>query len=208
MFNLAEMWGIAAGRFQPVSARQEVQGREARALFERRRAAGWRGSCAMRAGRYRERVGDQPHPPLSVHELPAFGNPDPQMGLCGPRERSPPAARFQDRREDRPYRRGRRKNSQRIERLDDNPWVIPGKFANTHLQEPQRPWRRIRARAGLDNVRIHDLRHTFASVAVSGGQGLPMIGKMLGHTQVQTTARYAHSQPILSSKQRRMFRQP
>ena len=79
-----------------------------------------------------------------------------------------------------------------IERLDDNPWVIPGKYANTHLQEPQRPWRRIRARAGLDNVRIHDLRHTFASVAVSGGQGLPMIGKMLGHTQVQTTARYAH----------------
>ena len=39
---------------------------------------------------------------------------------------------------------------------------------------------------------MHDLRHTFASVAVSGGQGLPMIGKMLGHTQVQTTARYAH----------------
>ena len=79
-----------------------------------------------------------------------------------------------------------------IERLDDNPWVIPGKLPHTHWQEPQRPWRRIRARAGLDDVRIHDLRHTFASVAVSGGQGLPMIGKMLGHTQVQTTARYAH----------------
>ena len=41
-------------------------------------------------------------------------------------------------------------------------------------------------------MRIHDLRHTFASVGVSGGQGLPMIGKLLGHTQVQTTARYAH----------------
>ena len=41
-------------------------------------------------------------------------------------------------------------------------------------------------------MRIHDLRHTFASVAVSGGQSLPMIGKLLGHTQVQTTARYAH----------------
>ncbi len=49
-----------------------------------------------------------------------------------------------------------------------------------------------RERAGLDDVRIHDLRHTFASVAVSGGQSLPMIGKLLGHTQVQTTARYAH----------------
>ena len=80
----------------------------------------------------------------------------------------------------------------KIERLDDNPWVINGRFANTHLQSPQRSWQRIRARADLDDVRIHDLRHTFASVAVSGGQSLPMIGKLLGHTHVQTTARYAH----------------
>ncbi len=79
-----------------------------------------------------------------------------------------------------------------IERIEGNPWVITGKLENTHLQEPQRPWRRIRKRAGLDDVRIQDLRHTFASVAVSGGQGLPMIGQLLGHTQVQTTARYAH----------------
>jgi len=44
----------------------------------------------------------------------------------------------------------------------------------------------------LKDVRIHDLRHTFASTTVAGGQGRPMIGKLLGHTQVQTTARYAH----------------
>ncbi|MBL4802837.1 MAG: tyrosine-type recombinase/integrase [Emcibacter sp.] len=56
----------------------------------------------------------------------------------------------------------------------------------------QRPWRRIRTEAKLENVRIHDLRHTFASGAVSMGESLPMIGKLLGHTQVQTTARYAH----------------
>jgi integrase len=45
---------------------------------------------------------------------------------------------------------------------------------------------------GSRTVRIHDLRHTFASTAIASGQGLPMIGKLLGHTQVQTTARYAH----------------
>ena len=44
----------------------------------------------------------------------------------------------------------------------------------------------------LKDVRIHDLRHTFASTAIASGQGLPMIGKLLGHTKVQTTARYAH----------------
>ena len=53
-------------------------------------------------------------------------------------------------------------------------------------------WRRIRARAGLDDARIHDLRHSFASRALALGESLPMIGKLLGHTQVQTTARYAH----------------
>jgi len=44
----------------------------------------------------------------------------------------------------------------------------------------------------VKDVRIHDLRHTFASTAVASGQRLPMIGKLLGHTQVQTTACYAH----------------
>ena len=79
-----------------------------------------------------------------------------------------------------------------IERIDDNPWIITGQLSSSHLVNPGKPWRRIRARAGLDDVRIHDLRHTFASMAVSSGEGLPMIGKLLGHTQVQTTARYAH----------------
>ena len=79
-----------------------------------------------------------------------------------------------------------------IKRIDDNPWVITGQLSSSHLVNPGKPWRRIRARAGLDDVRIHDLRHTFASMAVSSGEGLPIIGKLLGHTQVQTTARYAH----------------
>lgn len=80
----------------------------------------------------------------------------------------------------------------KIERLGDNPYVITGKLPGTHLTDMQKPWRRIRKAAGLDDVRIHDLRHTFASSAVGMGESLPMIGKLLGHSQVQTTARYAH----------------
>lgn len=56
----------------------------------------------------------------------------------------------------------------------------------------QKPWRRLRKRAGLDTLRIHDLRHSFASDALQLGEDLTMIGRLLGHTQVQTTARYAH----------------
>jgi len=76
--------------------------------------------------------------------------------------------------------------------IKDNPWVIAGTIKGKHLSDLQPFWQRVRARAGLKDVRIHDLRHTFASAAVASGQGLPMIGKLLGHTQVQTTARYAH----------------
>ena len=79
-----------------------------------------------------------------------------------------------------------------LPREEDNPWVIAGKKPGSHLTDLQHPWRRIRARAELDDVRIHDLRHSFASRALALGEGLPMIGKLLGHTQVQTTARYAH----------------
>jgi hypothetical protein len=53
-------------------------------------------------------------------------------------------------------------------------------------------WVGLRNRAGLPDLRIHDLRHSFASVGLAGGQGLPIIGRLLGHQHVQTTARYAH----------------
>jgi len=76
--------------------------------------------------------------------------------------------------------------------IDGNPWVITGTLPGKPLSDLQPFWQRVRARAGVKDVRIHDLRHTFASAAVASGQGLPMIGKLLGHTQVQTTARYAH----------------
>jgi len=80
----------------------------------------------------------------------------------------------------------------RIKKVDKNPWVIVGTLPGARLTDLQPFWQRVRARAGLKDVRIHDLRHTLASTAVASGQGLPMIGKLLGHTQVQTTARYAH----------------
>jgi len=81
---------------------------------------------------------------------------------------------------------------QGAQHIDGNPWVITGTLPGKPLSDLQPFWQRVRARAGVKDVRIHDLRHTFASAAVASGQGLPMIGKLLGHTQVQTTARYAH----------------
>lgn len=79
-----------------------------------------------------------------------------------------------------------------LRRVKGNPYVIAGDVAGKPFADLQPPWQRIRKRAGLDSVRIHDLRHTFASFAVSNGESLPMIGKILGHSQPQTTQRYAH----------------
>jgi integrase len=85
-----------------------------------------------------------------------------------------------------------------LPRLDGNPHVIAGQKDGAAMVNLEKPWRAIRVAAGLDDVRLHDLRHAFASVAASSGMGLPIIGKMLGHTQATTTARYAHlaSDPV------------
>ncbi len=77
-------------------------------------------------------------------------------------------------------------------RMESNPYVIVGEKAGLPIVNLQKPWRRIRAQAGLEDVRIHDLRHSFASFAAAGGLSLPMIGRLLGHTQSATTQRYAH----------------
>jgi integrase len=79
-----------------------------------------------------------------------------------------------------------------LERQEGNPYVIVGKKPGSHLINLQKPWRRIRKMAALEDVRIHDIRHSFASMAVAGGLSLPMIGALLGHTQPATTQRYAH----------------
>ena len=79
-----------------------------------------------------------------------------------------------------------------IPRVEGNPHVIPGKKAGTHLRNLNDPWDRVRKRAKLEDVRLHDCRHSFVSRALALGEGLTMIGKLLGHTKVETTARYAH----------------
>ena len=91
-----------------------------------------------------------------------------------------------------------------IPQLEGNPYVICGEKKGAHLINLQKPWTRIRAKAGLDDVRLHDLRHTFASIAASNGLSLPIIGALLGHKQTQTTARYAHliGQPLLEASEK------
>ncbi|GBF27660.1 tyrosine recombinase XerC [bacterium MnTg02] len=89
-----------------------------------------------------------------------------------------------------------------LPRVDGNPYVIVGAKANSHWVNLQKPWVRIRQAAQLttktlpdgkiENVRLHDLRHSYASIVASGGATLVMIGKLLGHTQPLTTLRYAH----------------
>jgi integrase len=77
-----------------------------------------------------------------------------------------------------------------VERL--GPYVVPGDDPGKPRADLKRPWEAVAKRAGLDGVRLHDLRHTYASFGAGGGLGLPIIGKLLGHTQATTTQRYAH----------------
>ena len=79
-----------------------------------------------------------------------------------------------------------------LPRAAGNPWVIAGRRQGARLSDFNSHWYSVRSRAGLENVRLHDLRHSFASRALALGESLPMIGKLLGHTKIQTTARYAH----------------
>jgi len=71
-------------------------------------------------------------------------------------------------------------------------WVFPDKHGTGHAELNWQLWTRIRAAAGLDDVRLHDLRHTFASHAAMNRVTLPTISKLLGHALLETTERYAH----------------
>jgi len=73
-----------------------------------------------------------------------------------------------------------------------SPFVFPARSRCGYLTAVQRSWREARDAAGLKDVRIHDLRHTYASMLASAGQSLPTIGALLGHSQASTTQRYSH----------------
>lgn len=87
-----------------------------------------------------------------------------------------------------------------LERWEGCAYVVPNPatlrpWGNLHHQ-----WDAIRKQAGLDGVRIHDLRHSFASNLVNSGRSIYKVGRLLGHTQVKTTQRYAHlSDTVLMS---------
>ncbi len=80
----------------------------------------------------------------------------------------------------------------REEAGDDATYLFPGDKGGQPLNDIKRPWKHILTQAGLEGVRIHDLRHTFASHLVSAGMSLAVVGSLLGHTQAATTQRYAH----------------
>lgn len=79
-----------------------------------------------------------------------------------------------------------------LPRIDGNPYVIAGSRKGSSLKNMFRPWTQIMKMAELTGVRIHDLRHSFASMAVQNGTSLTVVGELLGHKNVATTKRYAH----------------
>jgi integrase len=79
-----------------------------------------------------------------------------------------------------------------VPRIDGTPYVFPAATGQGHYQGLGKVWRAVRKDAGLEDVRLHDLRHTFASVGASSGLSLPIIGKLLGHSNPASAHRYMH----------------
>jgi hypothetical protein len=77
-------------------------------------------------------------------------------------------------------------------RVGDNPFVFPGRKPGAHMAEPRRTFEKVKRAAKLGNLRVHDLRHTFASIAVQNGASLYEVQKLLGHSSSVMTQRYSH----------------
>ena len=78
-----------------------------------------------------------------------------------------------------------------IPRMADNPWLIPGRGEDARMVSYWKRWRDLLKKASIKDLRLHDLRRFFASAGLSSGESLSAIGQVLGHTQAQTTMRYA-----------------
>ncbi len=78
------------------------------------------------------------------------------------------------------------------ENTAESEFVFPGGGSNGHVTEIKKVWKTVCEEAGISGCRIHDLRHTYASILASSGLSLLVIGQLLGHTQQTTTKRYAH----------------
>lgn len=81
---------------------------------------------------------------------------------------------------------------QALPRWKECPYVIPNPETKKPFGNLFFPWDKVRKEAGLDGLRMHDLRHTFASNLVNSGQSIYVVSKLLGHSQLKTTARYSH----------------
>ena len=79
-----------------------------------------------------------------------------------------------------------------LERTEGSNFVFPAEAGEGAFQGTEKVWSKIRTAANFKDVRIHDLRHSFASVGLASGDALPIIGKLLGHSDIKTTLRYAH----------------
>ena len=91
-----------------------------------------------------------------------------------------------------------------IERHDGHAYVFPGRKPGTPISKLTYYWQNLRKRSDLEDVRLHDLRHTFASFGVGLGLSLQLVGKLLGHSQITTTQIYAHlaDDPVREANER------
>ena len=79
--------------------------------------------------------------------------------------------------------------------VSGNPYIFPGKIPGSHLTEPKRLFNTMRIKAKLEDVCIHTLRHTFATLSIAAGTDLYVVQSQLGHASYKTTQRYAHISP-------------
>jgi integrase len=91
-----------------------------------------------------------------------------------------------------------------LPRLQGNSHIIPGGKQGQPRHDLKKPWAAVIKAAGLEGLRIHDLRHSHAPIGAGAGLSLPIIGKLLGHTQAATTQRYAHlaNDPVRHASER------